>query len=79
MKVCVIAAVTVALAGLAVLQLIPGTLLSLFNAQGEVLAIGMSALRIVSFVFPFSAVTLILGAFFQALGHSSKTLFTSIL
>ncbi len=79
MKVCVVSAVTVALAGLAVLQLIPGTLLSLFNAQGEVLAIGMSALRIVSFVFPFSAVTLILGAFFQALGHSSKTLFTSIL
>ena len=52
--------------------------LGLFNAQGEVLEIGRVALRIVSFVFPFSELTLILGAFFQALGNSSKTLATSI-
>lgn len=31
-----------------------------------------------SFVFPFSGLTLILGAFFQALGNSRKTLLTSV-
>ena len=54
------------------------TILALFNAQGEVLDIGRVALRIVSFVFPFSGLTLILGAFFQALGNSRKTLLTSV-
>ena len=54
------------------------TILALFNAQGEVLEIGRVALRIVSFVFPFSGLTLILGAFFQALGNSRKTLLTSV-
>ena len=42
------------------------------------LEIGRVALRIVSFVFPFSGLTLILGAFFQALGNSRKTLLTSV-
>ena len=42
------------------------------------LDIGRVALRIVSFVFPFSGLTLILGAFFQALGNSRKTLMNSI-
>ena len=31
-----------------------------------------------SFVFPFSGLTLILGAFFQVLGNSRKTLLTSV-
>ena len=57
----------------------PNLLLSLFNAQGEVLSIGKSALRIFSFVFPFSGTTLILGTYFQALGHSSKTLITALI
>lgn len=42
------------------------------------LEIGRVALRIVSFAFPFSGLMLILGAFFQALGNSRKTLATSI-
>lgn len=42
------------------------------------LKIGRVALRIVSFVFPFSGLTLILGALFQALGNSRKTLLTSV-
>ena len=63
---------------LLIFQFIPDRLLSLFNAEGEVLTIGRVALRIVSFVFPFSGLTLILGAFFQALGNSRKTLLTSV-
>ena len=48
------------------------------HTQGEVLEIGRVTLHIVSFVFPFSGLTLILGAFFQALGNSRKTLLTSV-
>jgi putative MATE family efflux protein len=76
-RICLIATVIITLAGVAIFQAIPNLLLALFNAQGEVLAIGTVALRIISFVFPFSGLTLILGSFFQALGHSSKTLITS--
>ncbi len=79
MKICVASTVIIALLGLSVFQFFSPQLLSLFNAQGEVLTIGMHALRIVSFVFPFSGLTLIFGAFFQALGHSTKTLITSVL
>ena len=53
-------------------------IIGIINASGEVLEIGTIALRIVSFVFLFSGLTLILGAFLQALGNSKKTLITSI-
>ena len=79
MKICLIATIAITLIGLSIFQLAPQALLSLFNAQGEVLEIGTTALRIVSFVFPFSGMTLLFGAFFQALGHSSKTLLTSLM
>ena len=78
MKGAAIATAAITLFGLLIFQLIPDTLLALFNAQDEVLEIGRVALRIVSFVFPFSGITLILGAFFQALGNSRKTLLTSV-
>ena len=77
-RICLIATVAITLCGLLIFQLIPDTLLAVFNAQGEVLKIGRVALRIVSFVFPFSGLTLILGAFFQALGNSRKTLLISV-
>ena len=77
-RICLMATIAITLIGVLIFQLIPDQLLALFNAQGEVLEIGQVALRIVSFVFPFSGLTLILGAFFQALGNSRKTLVTSI-
>ena len=77
-RICLMATIAITLIGVLIFQIIPNQLLALFNAQGEVLEIGQAALRIVSFVFPFSGLTLILGAFFQALGNSRKTLVTSI-
>lgn len=77
-KVCIVATLAVTAAGIVVFQSIPGLLLALFNAQGEVLTIGRAALRIVSLTFPMMGITLILGAFFQALGHNKLTMVTSI-
>lgn len=52
-------------------QLAPGPLLGLFNPSEEFLAIGNSALRIVSIHFPIAAFGVIFGASFQALGSGS--------
>ena len=78
MSVCFAATILLTLFGLLVFQTIPNLLLALFNAQHEVLEIGRAALHIFSFVFPFSGTTLIFGSYFQALGHSTKTLITSL-
>lgn len=77
-KVCVISTLIITSIGIIVFEAIPNLLLALFNAQGEVLSIGMSALRIICTAFPFIGLTLILGAFFQALGHSKLTMVTSV-
>lgn len=77
-KICMISTLVITAIGIVILQTIPNLLLALFNAQGEVFSIGKSALRIVSLTFPFMGITLILGAFFQALGHSKLTMVTSI-
>lgn len=77
-RICLTATIAITCVGVLIFQIFPQALLALFNAGGEVLSIGTVALRIVSFVFPFSGLTLILGAFFQALGSSRKTLITSV-
>ncbi|WP_455537989.1 MATE family efflux transporter [Terrisporobacter sp.] len=78
-RICLIATIAITCVGVVIFQSIPSQLLALFNASGEVLDIGIVALRIISFVFPFSGITLILGAFFQALGKSMNTLMVSII
>ena len=56
------------LLGLAVFQLVPDVLLGLFEPSQDFMAIGMRALRIISFHFPLAAIGIALGASFQALG-----------
>ena len=56
------------LLGLAVFQLVPDVLLGLFEPSEDFMAIGMRALRIISFHFPLAAIGIALGASFQALG-----------
>ncbi len=77
-QICLISTLIITTVGIVVFQLIPNLLLALFNAQDEVLAIGQAALRIVSFSFPLMGLTLIIGAFCQALNHSKLTMITSI-
>ena len=55
--------------GTVVFQLIPEVLLGMFNPSEEFLAMGVSALRIISINFPVAAVCIALGATFQALGN----------
>ena len=72
------AALMVMLTGLLAFQLIPEVLLGMFNPSEEFLAIGCTALRIISIHFPVAAVCIILGASFQALGNGIYSTVTSL-
>ena len=54
--------------GLLIFQLFPDLLLSIFNPNDNFMVIGRSALRTISWCFPFAAVCIALGASFQAMG-----------
>ena len=69
--------------GLLVFQTMPELLLSLFSeseeAAAELMAVGIPALRTISFHFPVAAYCIICGAMFQALGHGVLSLINSII
>jgi putative MATE family efflux protein len=64
--------------GLAIFQMIPGTLLGFFNASDEMLAIGCTALRIISISYLFAGFCIIIGSIFQALGNGVYSLIVSV-
>ena len=63
------AAVAIGLIGTLVFLAIPGTLLGLFSASDEMLAIGIPALRVISLTFPFAAATIVIGYSISGLGN----------
>ena len=75
-------ALTISLSIMAVLvvvyELIPDTILRLFNASEHMMSIGEAALRTAVTSLPFGAVCFIYSSAFQALGHSRFTLVTNI-
>ena len=68
----------VMLLGLLAFQTVPHLLLGIFNPSDDFLAIGVSALRIVSLIFPLAAIGIALGASFQALGNGIYSTITSL-
>ena len=67
------------LLGFALFELLPGRLLGIFDASPQMTAIGVPALRIIAVTFPAAAVSIVLGAVFQALGRSVYSLLVSAL
>ncbi len=63
-------AVTIMAFGMAVMWIMPETMLRLFKASEDMMSIGVPALRIISTHFIFAGVSINLGASFQALGRS---------
>ncbi|WP_455542675.1 MATE family efflux transporter [Intestinibacter sp.] len=61
-------AVGIMLVGLIVIQIMPATLLGMFNASEQMLEIGVPALRIISVSFVFAGFCVIASSTFQALG-----------
>ena len=65
--------------GFAVFELLPGLLLSLFDASENMMSIGVPALRIIGTTFPVAGACIVLGSVFQSLGKSMYSMLTSVL
>ena len=81
-RLAVIYAVCIMAVGFALFQLFPDVFLSLFEAEGEdagdLLAIGVPALRIISTSFLLAGFCIVAGSVFQALGHGVLSLTVSV-
>ena len=64
--------------GTILFNLIPETLLGLFNASEEMMRIGVPALRIISIHFPLAAIGIVLGSIYQAFSKSVYSLIISV-
>lgn len=76
-KLSICYAVGIMLIGLAVIQVMPGTLLKMFNASDQMLAIGIPALRTISISFVFAGFCVIASSTFQALGNGVLSMIVS--
>ena len=73
-----IAAMAYMALGLILFNLIPGALLSIFNATDNILTIGKAALRTISLSFVFAGFGIVTSNFCQALGKSIYSLISSV-
>lgn len=71
-------AVGIMFIGLAVFQFMTPQLLMLFQADADMLSIGVPALRIISLSFLFAGYCIIVGSVFQALGNGVYSLVVSV-
>lgn len=78
-KLSIIYAVSIMIAGFAVFQIFPDKLLLWFNASEQMLAIGVPALRIISISFLFAGYCIVVTSVFQALGNGMRSLMVSVL
>lgn len=76
-KLSVIMSVSIMAVGVVIFQTIPRTLLGLFEASDNMLAIGVPALRIISLSFVFAGFCIICSATFQALGNGVYSMLMS--
>lgn len=70
-------AVGIMLVGLLVFQLVPATLLGLFEASDHMLSIGVPALRTISLSFAFAGFCIVVSSVFQALGNGVYSMLLS--
>lgn len=67
-KICILYATLMMVAGIIVFQFAPETLLGFFNASGDMLDYGVPALRIISLNFAFAGFSIIASSVYQAFG-----------
>ena len=74
----VVLAVGIMLCGTLIMNVFPAQLLTLFNADRNMLTIGIPAQRIISLGFPLAAIGIISGSIFQAFSRSIYSLIISL-
>ena len=78
LKLSICIAVSIMIIGVIVFQAFPKTLLSMFDASENMIAIGVPALRTISWSFIFAGYSIISGSLFQALGNGVYSMMVSI-
>ncbi|MBP5230751.1 MAG: MATE family efflux transporter [Clostridia bacterium] len=78
LRLSILSAAAIMLAGTLTFQFAPHLLLSIFKTDGRFLEMGITALRVISIHFPVAAVCIILGATFQAVGIGVYSTITSL-
>lgn len=74
----VIYAVSIMLVGLAIMQIFPAAMLTMFDASAEMLEIGVPALRTISLSFVFAGYCISIGSVFQSMGNGMMSLIVSV-
>ena len=77
-KLSIATAVIIMLLGLTVIETIPDVLLSFFNADAQMIKIGVPALRIIAIHFLFAGFCIIAGSVCQAIGNPFHSLIVSV-
>ena len=78
MKLGILYAFCMLMIGFALFQIIPGELLSLFNASETMLEIGIPALKTISFSYFLAPISIIVISVLQSLGHGIYSMFISV-
>ena len=78
LKLSIAIAISIMSVGVLVFQLYAKTLLSLFDASEQMIAIGVPALRTISWSFVFAGYCIISSSVFQALGNGVYSMLMSI-
>ncbi len=78
-KVANIYAFSIMLAGFVLCQILPSQILKIFDASDNMLAIGVPALRIISFSFLIAPFSIVSSGTFQALGKGTFSLIISLI
>lgn len=77
-KLSMIYGIGIMIFGLALIQIFPGNMLSLFSASEDMIDIGVPALRIISLSYVFAGISIVAGAVFQAFGNGVLSLITAV-
>ena len=77
LKLSIVLAVSIMAVGLAAFQIMPVTMLRLFEASDNMIKIGVPALRIISLSFVFAGYAIVCSCMFQALGNGVYSLIIS--
>lgn len=77
-KLSVAIAVSIMIIGILVFQFFPKTLLGLFDASENMIAIGVPALRTISWSFIFAGYSIVCSSVFQALGNGVYSMLISV-
>ena len=76
---CILATAVIMALGLIVFQIMPEKLLMIFNADEEMLSVGVRAMKIVSLTFIPAGISIILGNALQGIGNGTVSMANSIL